>query len=160
MVPAEGVSRASADGSRIAPLAVWVWAWRPRSDEVPPRRRSLGSPSVRMLIAAFASASRSMPQSLQRNRLPRREAASTLPHVEQVLEVLRGLTATISTPYWRHLSAKRRRIVAGADRSSARLRPVLALTPMPGSSRVPRAERTMFATCRSSTTIRSAMLTS
>jgi hypothetical protein len=106
------------------------------------------------LRAALRSRSRHRPHAAQRNtRSSSRSSARTTPQPEQrlLLGKKRGAT-TKWLPYQRHLYSIILRNSPKLWSASERLRPALAATLRPGSSTVPRAERDMPRTLRSSTT--------
>src|SRR5690606_20493650 len=105
-----------------------------------------------MFRAALISRSNSIPQCSQKNvRSARDSLAFTAAQDEHVLLVgaHRSITATVA-PYQEALYCSCRRNSAGDASRIDRFNPALALTPLPGWSIVPRAERVIPATLRSS----------
>src|ERR1039458_997980 len=96
------------------------------------------------------------PQVSQPNiRSSRRRSVLNSPHREHVLELGKKRSATTSSaPYQRHLYSSWRRNSPKLASARLRLSPLLARRWCPGASTVPRAERVMPATFRSSTTTR------
>jgi hypothetical protein len=82
---------------------------------------------------------------------PGRDSGSRTPHAEHVWLVNAGRTSRSSDPNLGALYASWRRRSYGALSSTARFSPALALTFLPGSSRLPLADLVMAFTRRSST---------
>lgn len=111
------------------------------------------SANAAMLIAALTSRSSIKPQCSHLNVLaPRDSLVFTARQLEHVLLVgaQRSMTMSLVADQ-AALYSRRLRILPGATSSTDLLRPALARTFLPGFSIVPRADRVMPATFRSST---------
>jgi hypothetical protein len=96
-----------------------------------------------------------------KTRSPRLRWSRTSRHREQVLELGKNRSATTSSePYQRHLYSSMRWTSPKLASARLRLSPLLARTLRPGARAVPREERLIPATLRSSTTMRRWLLAS